>query len=170
MNNEDIKCEEMAKLVEMLKSYGIGCNTNLECFENYYKFITTFYWQFEKNKQTPVSVINGYGTYGGYSSVRPTNAGLLEMRIGESEPIGSLTANEVIKYLGDHSIQTLPNGISATPNSLREEAGFKPISVCDRLGHNYTDIRTENVCGLKTFCYCTRCGKGIMVKKWDEVE
>lgn len=44
-----------------------------------------------------VSVVNGLGTYGGYSSVRPTNAGLLEMRINENdEPVGNLTADEVL--------------------------------------------------------------------------
>ena len=51
-----------------------------------------------------VSVINGYGTYGGYSVFEHSNKGLLEVMSGilnDGEPIGFLTADELIKILQD---------------------------------------------------------------------
>ena len=56
-------------------------------------------------KDRHVSVINGYGTYGGFNTLETDNEGLLEMMIGEidensaNEPIGYLTADQVITYL-----------------------------------------------------------------------
>ena len=45
------------------------------------------------------SVINGFGSYGGYDPMRKSNQGLLELMPdldNMSEPIGHLTAEEVI--------------------------------------------------------------------------
>lgn len=42
------------------------------------------------------SVINGFGTYGGYSLFEETNAGKLEFWVPGTEPIGYLTAEEAI--------------------------------------------------------------------------
>ena len=44
------------------------------------------------------SVIHGYGTYGGYSSFS-TDRGLLEAYNFNDEPIGYLTAEEVMHYV-----------------------------------------------------------------------
>lgn len=47
------------------------------------------------------SVIHGFGTYGGYSTFEP-DKGLLELMAGDingGEPIGWLTAEEVIRWI-----------------------------------------------------------------------
>ena len=49
---------------------------------------------------THISVINGFGTYGGYSDMFTENEGGLEIMIGEcGEVIGWLSADEVIETL-----------------------------------------------------------------------
>lgn len=48
------------------------------------------------------SVINGYGSYGGFGTFSPNNEGLLELMTSEvngGEPVGYLTADEVIRYM-----------------------------------------------------------------------
>ena len=50
-------------------------------------------------KGKKISVINGYGTYGGLGILSDENEGLLELYDFESEPIGYLTADEVMKEL-----------------------------------------------------------------------
>lgn len=45
------------------------------------------------------SVINGYGTYGGYGINSNKNEGLLEMMIDSNAPEGYLTADKVIEKL-----------------------------------------------------------------------
>lgn len=48
------------------------------------------------------SVINGFGSYGGFSTFSPKNEGLLELMTSEvngGEPVGHLTADEVIRYM-----------------------------------------------------------------------
>ena len=48
------------------------------------------------------SVINGYGSYGGYDPIDGKNEGLLELLIGDAagnEPIGNLTADDVLNYM-----------------------------------------------------------------------
>lgn len=49
------------------------------------------------------SVINGFGTYGGYLSSPDDNQGLLELMIDDVEPIGYLTADEVISIVQSHN-------------------------------------------------------------------
>ena len=44
------------------------------------------------------SVIHGFGTYGGYTNYYK-DEGLLELRIGEDEPIGHLTAEQIIEKI-----------------------------------------------------------------------
>ncbi len=44
------------------------------------------------------SVINGYGTYGGYWERSPMNKGLLEVRRGKQEPKGYMTAEQVLEF------------------------------------------------------------------------
>ena len=51
-----------------------------------------------------ISVVNGDGTYGGYSWFEPENKGSLEVMsniLNDGEPIGYLTADELIKILQD---------------------------------------------------------------------
>ena len=51
-----------------------------------------------------VSVINGFGTYGGFSGLGDSNKGLLEVMsdlFNDGEPVGYLTADELIKILQD---------------------------------------------------------------------
>ena len=50
-------------------------------------------------KGKKISVINGYGSYGGIDVLTNKNEGLLEFYDFESEPIGYLTADEVMKEL-----------------------------------------------------------------------
>ena len=45
------------------------------------------------------SVIHGYGTYGGYDPFTGTDRGLLEAWSFSGEPIGYLTAEEVMRYV-----------------------------------------------------------------------
>lgn len=45
-----------------------------------------------------VSVIHGYGTYGGFNHWE-TDKGLLEVMIGSNVPVGNLTAEEAVKYI-----------------------------------------------------------------------
>lgn len=46
-----------------------------------------------------ISVVNGCGTYGGYTTDIEKNKGLLEVMIGLDEPEGYLTADRAIKYI-----------------------------------------------------------------------
>lgn len=45
------------------------------------------------------SVIHGYGSYGGYSPITESDRGLLEAYDFSSDPIGYLTAEEVMRYV-----------------------------------------------------------------------
>ena len=45
------------------------------------------------------SVINGYGSYGGYDPFKSENEGLLELMIDENDPTGWLTAEQVIEMI-----------------------------------------------------------------------
>ena len=52
------------------------------------------------------SVINGYGSYGGFNSFEKDNQGLLEIwadqKINDGSPEGYLTADEIIKMVTDN--------------------------------------------------------------------
>jgi hypothetical protein len=93
--------EEMQKLREWLDQNGIEWED--ESDENFcYLWIVRTHFTY---KDHHVSVVNGYGTYGGFNSFETDNEGLLEMMIGEidenseNDPIGYLTADQVITYL-----------------------------------------------------------------------
>lgn len=88
-------CDEMIKLRSILDERGVKWADKSD--KGMYPIDRThFYW-----KGYFVSVINGFGTYGGFSSFNPINNGLLEVMIGESEPIGCLTADEVIQKIDE---------------------------------------------------------------------
>lgn len=54
------------------------------------------------------SAINGFGTYGGYRGYldfeENGNTGLIELMIGDTEPIGWLTADDVIGYIENKEV------------------------------------------------------------------
>ena len=88
-------CDEMKKLREWLDKEGIKWEDATDkdyCFGWMARTHFTY-------KDNFVSVINGYGSYGGFSRFEPHNKDLLEMMIGENEPIGYLTADQVITNL-----------------------------------------------------------------------
>lgn len=57
-------------------------------------------------KGLKISVINGFGTYGGWFGVNPgmtedENMGLLEIMIEDSEQVGWLKAENIMEILGE---------------------------------------------------------------------
>lgn len=104
-------CEEMSKLREWLDTKDIKWNdasTICDCatiekmrilgIDKQYADITIYRTHFSY-KGHEVSVINGYGTYGGYELFTDKNYGCLKMRIDGNEPLGWLSAENVIKKL-----------------------------------------------------------------------
>ena len=55
-------------------------------------------------KNNTWSVIHGFGTYGGYTNYCK-DEGLLELMIGEDEPIGHLTAEQIIEKIKRGDLQ-----------------------------------------------------------------
>lgn len=45
------------------------------------------------------SVINGFGTYGGFEPYVNKNYGMLELRIGDNNPMGWLSADDIIEMI-----------------------------------------------------------------------
>lgn len=87
-------CDEMKNLREWLDKNGIKWEDKSDkdyCFGWMARTHFTY-------KDHFVSVVNGYGSYGGFNRFDP-NEDLLEMMIGENDPIGWLTADQVITYL-----------------------------------------------------------------------
>lgn len=48
------------------------------------------------------SVINGFGTYGGFEPIENKNYGLLECMYADNVPIGWLTADDIIKIIEEN--------------------------------------------------------------------
>lgn len=104
-------CNEMKKLRDLLDSMGVEWtdesnitsqqlidNLVSEGFSENYVDTTMYCTHFMVNGHK-ASVINGFGSYGGYDPVLQNNKGLLELMPdldNMSEPIGYLTAEEVI--------------------------------------------------------------------------
>lgn len=97
-----VVCKEMQKLRDWLDQHNIpweDCSEDVRTTVPFYICRTHF-----RVDNHLVSVINGCGTYGGYSVFEHSNKGLLEVMSGmlnDGEPIGFLTANELIKILQD---------------------------------------------------------------------
>lgn len=90
-------CEEMKRFREYLDHNNIEwVNVTYSCEESekYNLYRTQF---LHKNKK--VSVINGYGSYGGFSLLSGKNEGLLEVMIEGSNPVGWLTCDEAIELI-----------------------------------------------------------------------
>ena len=90
-------CNEMIKLRQMLTESGVEWEDFSTVFSRFYIHRTHF-----KFNEIDYSVINGCGTYGGYTS-SGHNEGLLELmgeEINGGEPVGWLTAEQVLKEVG----------------------------------------------------------------------
>lgn len=109
--NEDINmevCKEMQKLRNWLDQNSIPWEDCSDDFRNssflgYEMWICRTHFMADNHK---VSVINGGGTYGGYRlGDSKNNEGLLEVMssvINNGEPVGYLTAENVIQLLKDN--------------------------------------------------------------------
>ena len=110
-------CDEMKKLRDLLDSMGIEWSdeSNIisqqliddlvsEGFPESYVDTTMYRTHFMVNGHR-ASVINGFGSYGGYDPMLQNNKGLLELMPdldNMGDPIGFLTAEEVVqKCFGD---------------------------------------------------------------------
>lgn len=94
-------CEEMKKLRELLDYNKIRWIDQSEDFSSINKaydfFICRTHFEI---KGIFFSVINGMGTYGGYSDIiKKDNKGLLELQVDNDDVIGYLTADEVMEIL-----------------------------------------------------------------------
>lgn len=105
-------CEEMAKLRELLTAKGIKWRDRsviqqeklieyLSAESGMEKefFDTTIYRTHFDYKGSHYSVINGFGTYGGFEPFEKKNYGLLELMRDDNDPVGWLTAQEIIDSL-----------------------------------------------------------------------
>ena len=107
-------CKEMHKLRSMLdardikwqdKSYITSPEQIAQCvtlgIEQKYADVSIFRTHFEVHGYF-WSVINGFGTYGGYEPYTGKNKGLLELMsdmVNGGEPLGCLTAEDVCKII-----------------------------------------------------------------------
>ena len=107
-------CDEMQKLRDMLDNRGINWRdaSSITSQEHIMQLIRagidrnyadTTMWRthFEVDDYN-YSVINGYGSYGGYVPFTGHNLGLLECmtdRVNGGEPVGNLTADEVMQII-----------------------------------------------------------------------
>lgn len=105
-------CEEMAKLRELLTAKGIKWRDHsviqqeklieyLSAESGMEKefFDTTIYRTHFDYKGSHYSAINGFGTYGGFEPFEKKNYGLLELMRDDNDPVGWLTAQEIIDSL-----------------------------------------------------------------------
>ncbi len=109
-------CEEMTKLRQTLTDKGIEWidKSTIKIADEIQKLMeimpdvnvdyldTSMYRTHFDYKGTRWSVINGYGSYGGYDPIDGKNEGLLELLIDGTEgnePIGNLTADDILNYM-----------------------------------------------------------------------
>lgn len=107
-------CDEMIKLRKKLDEIGIAWQDNSYStpenvveelvrlgHERQYCDVTIYRTHFIIN-DVRYSVINGYGTYGGYDPFLDKNDGLLEVMtetLNGGDPIGYMTADDLIKTI-----------------------------------------------------------------------
>lgn len=96
--------EEMLKLRKFLDEKKIPWEDASEEMSDIVKIDRTHF----DYKGYAISVINGFGTYGGYSGANfpaddeKDNLGLLEVMVGGNEPKGWLTAKEAWKFIEEN--------------------------------------------------------------------
>ena len=91
-------CEEMVKLRKELDARGIkweDASTTPKSDPELRLDRTHF-----RYKGKSYSVINGYGSYGGYMQSTSDNRGLLELMVDHNEPKGWLTSDAVLEIMG----------------------------------------------------------------------
>lgn len=109
-------CKEMIKLRKLLTARGISWQDASviypeEKIEMLFKSIgqklgqerqffdlTIYRTHFDING-THYSAINGFGTYGGFEPYENKNHGLLELMIDDNDPVGWLSANDIINMI-----------------------------------------------------------------------
>ena len=97
-----IVCEEMKKLRQMLDEKNIPWHDASEIMsedKEWPMWICRTHFEYNGLK---FSVVNGFGTYGGWYGANPgmtedENMGLLEIMIEDSDPVGWLKAEDIIK-------------------------------------------------------------------------
>ena len=95
-------CEEMKKLRQMLDEKNIPWHDASEIMsedKEWPMWICRTHIEYNGHK---ISVVNGFGTYGGWFGANPgmsedENMGLLEVMIDDIEPVGWLKAEDIIK-------------------------------------------------------------------------
>lgn len=112
-------CDEMQKLRDGLDERNIPWNDLTDKDDLW--ICRTHFWI----KGDRWSVIHGFGSYGGFNSFEKDKQ-LLECKYGGNEPIGWLTADEVLKMVDEkrvHDCVGLIKGYmwSETPTSAPEE-------------------------------------------------
>lgn len=93
-------CGQMKKLRRILDGKKIAWEDKTEEMSDMVKIARTHF----EFKGVKVSVINGFGTYGGWAGANGAqkeedNEGLLEVMVSGSEPCGWLTAVEAIRFI-----------------------------------------------------------------------
>ncbi len=88
-------CREMKKLRKYLTDNGIKWEDDTSLSARYWMVRTRFEYGGRE-----FSVINGVGSFGGCATFESKNLGKLELMIDGHEPIGYLTAQEVIDKMG----------------------------------------------------------------------
>ena len=99
-------CEEMQKLRQMLDEKNIPWHDASEIMsedKEWPMWICRTHFEYKGMK---ISVVNGFGTYGGWFGANPgtteeENMGLLEIMIEGNEPVGWLKAEDIMEILGE---------------------------------------------------------------------
>ena len=97
-----IVCDEMKKLRQMLDEKNITWHDASDVMsesKEWPMWICRTHIEYNGHK---ISVVNGFGTYGGWYGANPgttenENMGLLEIMIDDIEPVGWLKAEDIIK-------------------------------------------------------------------------
>ena len=102
-------CEEMKKLRKLLTEKGIEWHDESTIYtEDFIGMIKSTMPYFVDNSiyrthfdidGIHYSVINGFGTYGGFDLIERKNYGLLECMIDDNEPVGWLSANNIMDMI-----------------------------------------------------------------------
>ena len=102
-------CEQMQNLRKLLDKKKISWEDHSEDMTTNKNFPIWICRTWFKYNGIDWSVINGFGTYGGFNGVispnnQVNNLGLLELWNGKEDPVGFKTADEVLKIiLEEHS-------------------------------------------------------------------
>lgn len=87
-------CKEMKKLRKYLTDNKIEWHDDTTITATWWMVRTKYEY-----KGRHYSVINGYGSFGGYTSFTKKNLGKLELMRDGDEPIGYLNADDVIEIM-----------------------------------------------------------------------